>query len=248
MTIRERQGTGRGFRPSLHSELTSHVRNMILRHELKPSEWVPETELCEQLGVSRTPMREALKVLAAEQLVELHPNRGAMVAALLPKHVDDLFEAQAIIEGVAVKLACERATEDDIEAFRKIHARMIRAFERRERKQYFALNQDLHLSLVAMSHNTALVTAHSTLFMQVERARFLALEVGHRWEDSVAQHEAILTAMSVRDGALAQTLLEAHVRETQDAVRQAVEMQHDASRDTGNRPRRRATQRRQIPE
>lgn len=244
--------TARAFRPSLHAELTAHIRNMILRHELKPSEWVDEAALCEKLGVSKTPMREALKVLAAEGLVELHPNQGARVAALLPEHVDDLFEAQAIIEGNAARLACQHATEKDVEMFAKIHGRMVRAFKRKERKQYFALNQDLHLALVSMSHNTALVMAHSTLFMQIERARYLALDVGRRWEDSVAQHEEILAALSERDGARAQRLVETHVVATQHAVRRAVERQYpdegpDTVRRARTRPKPASTRRRRGP-
>ncbi|MCY0148599.1 GntR family transcriptional regulator [Hoeflea sp. G2-23] len=220
-------------------ELTAHIRKMILHHELEPDEWVPESELCEKLGVSRTPLREALKVLASEKLVEIHPNRGAMVASLRPNDVDELFEAQAIIEGSAAFLACERATEEDVEAFRKIHLRMIRCFERRDRTQYFSLNQDLHLALVAMSHNSALVSAHSTLFIQVERARFLALDIGQRWADSVDQHEAILSAVASRNGPLAQKLVEQHILETREAVKAAVEMQNRDNQKPGRtRPRR----------
>ena len=228
----------RSFRPSLHVELTSHIRKMILHHELEPDEWVPESELCEKLGISRTPLREALKVLASEKLVEISPNRGGMVASLRPNDVDELFEAQAIIEGSAASLACKRATDEDVEAFRKIHLKMLRCFERRDRTQYFSLNQDLHLSLVAMSHNSALVSAHSTLFIQVERARFLALDVGQRWADSVEQHEAILSAVASRDAELAKKLVEHHILETREAVKSAVELQNNKSQKRGRtRPR-----------
>jgi DNA-binding GntR family transcriptional regulator len=220
--------SARAFRPSLHTELTSRLREMIMRHELRPGEWVPEAELCETLGVSRTPLREALKAIAVERLVILHPNRGATVADLLPEDVDHLFEAQSIIEGAASRLACQRGTDAEIANFAKVHRRMVRFFERKDRKAYFSLNQDLHRLLVAMSHNPSLIETHAGLITQIERARFLALDIGQRWETSMAQHDAILAALQARDGDSIQALVSQHARETHATVRGAVESHGNA--------------------
>lgn len=217
-----RMTSPRAFRRSLHSELTARLREMILRHELQPGEWVSEGDLCESLGISRTPLREALKVIAAEKLVILHPNRGASVAELLPEDVDHLFESQGIIEGAAARLACIRATDAEIANFAKVHRKMVRFFQRKDRTAYFSLNQDLHRLIVAMSHNRSLVETHAALLIQIERARYLALDVGRRWETSVSQHNAILDALQARDGDLIQTLVSEHVKETHATVRGAV--------------------------
>ena len=115
-----------GFRRSLHEELTGRLREMILRHHLLPGQWVPEAELCEDLGVSRTPLREALKALAAEKLVTLYPYRGVAVAELSREHVGHVFEVQSLLESMAAQLACERAAVAEIDAFEKIHKRMVR--------------------------------------------------------------------------------------------------------------------------
>ena len=211
------------FRPSLHVEITGRLRDMIMRHELEPGAWVPEGELCERLGVSRTPLREALKALAAERLVTLYPYRGVAVAELSTDHVGHLFELQSMLETSAATLAATRATDAEIADFEKAHKRMVRFYERGDRKAYFALNEDLHRALVAMSHNPALVEAHATNLVQVQRARFVALDIGRRWAESVEQHTDILEALKARDAKRLAKLVKKHVDATGATVRTAVE-------------------------
>jgi DNA-binding GntR family transcriptional regulator len=213
----------RHFRPSLHVEITGRLRDMIMRHELEPGAWVPEGELCDRLGVSRTPLREALKALAAERLVTLYPFRGVAVAELSTDHVGHLFELQSMLESSAASLAAERATGTEIADFEKVHKRMVRFYERGDRKAYFALNEDLHKALVAMSHNPALVEAHATKLLQVQRARFVALDIGRRWAESVQQHSDILDALKSRDAKRLARLVRKHVEATGTTVRTAVE-------------------------
>lgn len=201
---------------------------MILRHELLPGQWVPEAQLCEKLGVSRTPLREALKVLAAEKLVTLYPYRGVAVAELSLDHVGHLFEVQALLESAAARLACERASQVEIARFEHVHHRMVRFFERGDRKAYFALNQELHRALVAMSGNPALVEAHLGVLIQIERARYLALGVARRWKDSVAQHGAILDALRRRDVEAIEAVVTRHVGETRLAVQSAIRVHLEA--------------------
>jgi DNA-binding GntR family transcriptional regulator len=225
-----------GFRRSLHEELTGRLRDMILRHHLLPGQWVPEAELCEDLGVSRTPLREALKALAAEKLVTLYPYRGVAVAEFSREHVAHVFEVQCMLESKAAELACERAAVDEIDEFEKTHKRMVRLFERGDRKAYFALNQELHRALVAMSHNPVLVETHAGVLVQVERARFLALDIGRRWEDSVSQHDAILLALQARDGDTIRAIVRRHIEETRLAVEAAIEARFGLEPPSPSRP------------
>jgi DNA-binding GntR family transcriptional regulator len=206
----------------MHDGITAEIRAMIVRHELAPGSRVGEAELSQTLGVSRTPLREALKALAAERLIVLHPFRGATVSELPAEQVSHLFEAQALMESQAAQLACIRARDAEIAAFRSQHERMLRFFRNGNRKSYFAVNQELHRALVAMAHNPILVEAHASIMVQIERARFAALDHAHRWEESIAQHEAIFEALQARDAAGLAEIVRRHVIETGEIVRSAL--------------------------
>lgn len=206
------------FRESLHDSLTDQLRNMILKHELQPGEWIQEMQLCETLGVSRTPMREALKVLASEKLVVLHPYRGASVAEIDLEVVAELFEVQAILESQAGLLASQRASDAEIIAFSAKQDEMARYFQAGDRASYFKLNQELHIAIVAMAANSCLLESHAAIMKQISHARYAALDEENRWRVSIEQHAAIRDALVDRDGpALAAHILE-HVNDTKTAV------------------------------
>lgn len=225
----------RRLRGSMHEDVTGLVRDMIIRHELKPGQWIGEAKLSQKLGVSRTPLREALKALAAEKLVELHAFRGAAVTDLSPDQVVYLFETQAILESQAIELACARATDQEIAAFAKQHRRMVGFFEKGDRRSYFALNQLLHTAVVGMSHNPVLIEIHASVIVQVERARFKALDIGDRWKQSADQHEDILEALEKRDGKRAALLMREHVLQTGNSVRASLASSQMALAPTGGR-------------
>lgn len=222
----------RQLKMSMHEDVKRAIRSMIVTHQLKPGEWISEDKLSETLGVSRTPLREALKALATEKLVELHAYRGAMVTGLSPELVGHLFEAQALLESQAIRLACERAIDLELEEFGKIHAKMIVNFERGNRALYSDLNKKLHRVIVAMSHNPTLVELHDTIIVQVERARNAALEIGGRWAESAKEHEAIYQALSRRDADLAAALMHEHVLQTGRTVKMSITV----SAQTGQNP------------
>ena len=191
---------------------------MIVEHALPPGSRIAEAELCATFGVSRTPLREALKALASERLVTLQPFRGAVVTGLSAERIAQLFEAQAILESQAARLSARRASVAEIAAFERKHRRMVRLFERGDRRSYFALNQELHADLVALSRNEVLIEAHAAVLIQVERARLAALDIGRRWSESVAQHAEILAALKGRDADRLATTLHDHVIETGAAL------------------------------
>lgn len=211
------------FRESLHDSLTDQLRNMILKHELQPGEWLQEMQLCETLGVSRTPMREALKVLASEKLVVLHPYRGASVAEIELEVVAELFEVQAILESQAGLLAAERASDAEISAFSAKQDEMTGYFRAGDRSAYFRLNQELHTAIVTMAANTRLLESHQSVMTQISHARYAALDEENRWQVSIEQHAAIRDALVRRDGpALAARILK-HVNDTKTAIIRGLE-------------------------
>jgi DNA-binding GntR family transcriptional regulator len=218
-----RNGAARVDRAALHARAAERLRAMIVRGELAPGEAVGEAELCAALGMSRTPLREALKLLAAEGLVDLRSNRSARVAPLRAEETDDLFEAVAGIERVAAELAARRADAGQLRRLRALQDRIERHHGRGELADYFALNQRIHQEIVAAAGNAALAAAHGSLLARAERARLFALSASSaRWAESVDEHREILAALENRDAVRAGRALERHVLRTGEVVRAAL--------------------------
>lgn len=205
-------------RAGLHERAASRLRTLIVRGELGPGEPLNEAGLSEALGVSRTPLREALKLLAAEGLVQLRLNRSGVVAPLKAEELVDLFEAVSGIERVAAELAAVRMTEQDLEKLEQLQERMERHHGSKRLKDYFEINQQVHSAIVAAARNEAIKAAHNWLLARAERARFLALSFQGRWEESVEEHRQVLSALAARDGEKAGRLLAAHVLRTGHVV------------------------------
>jgi DNA-binding GntR family transcriptional regulator len=195
---------------------------MIVRGRLPPGEILGEAALCEALGISRTPLREALKHLASEGLVELRPNRSSRVTPIRTGELGELFEAVGGIERIAAELAAARATALELRRLRALHARMERHHGAAALDEYFHLNQQIHRLIVEMAKNSVLRATHDWLLARVERARFLALASRARWDESVQEHRDILTALEAGDGERAGRLLSDHVRRTGQVVAEAL--------------------------
>jgi DNA-binding GntR family transcriptional regulator len=185
-------------RPSLHDEVVVRLRDMIVEGELSPGQRIPERTLCDSFGISRTPLREALKVVAAEGLIELLHNRGARVKVLSAAEVQDMLEAMAGLESYAGELACGRASDDELAAIRELHQRMLRCYGQRRRRDYFALNQEIHAAIVQAAGNRSLSQLHAALRVRMRRVRYIGNNVPEQWQDAVQDHERILQALLAR--------------------------------------------------
>lgn len=216
----ERRGRRSIERHSLHRTVADQIRDMIVEGELPPGERVNEGALSEQFGISRTPLREALKVLASEGLVELRPNRGTRVSAITPEEVGELFEVVSGIERLAGELTALRMTDRDLERLKTLHDRMERHYEAGERHEYFRLNQQIHNTIVSLAGNSVLEATHASLMVRVRRARYMAIQSPDRWHESVQEHRAIMAALEARDSAKSGELILHHVRRTGDTVKQ----------------------------
>ncbi|WP_339640377.1 GntR family transcriptional regulator [Jannaschia helgolandensis] len=196
------------IRKSLHHELVDRLQTLIINSELKPGARVPEKELCDQFGVSRTPLREALKVLASDGLVRLEPNRGAWVTQVTEEEVEEVFPVLGALEALSGELACKHITDAEIEEVRALHADMIESYERRDLDAYFSINQKIHRAILTAARNGTLATSCQALSLRMQRARYLANMTDGRWFDAVQEHEKILQYLVARDGKqLAITLL-----------------------------------------
>jgi DNA-binding GntR family transcriptional regulator len=207
-------------RQSLHHEVADRLRTMIVEAELAPGDRIAEAALCEQLGVSRTPLREALKVLASEGLIDLLPNRGTRVSKITAREIGELFEVLSGIERTAGELAAERAADADINKLQKFQERMEMHHRNNQRHEYFELNRQVHELIVRMSGNTVLVATHANLMMKVQRARYLAIMSRGRWDESIREHAEICEAIAAHEPARAGALIRDHVRETGEIVRE----------------------------
>jgi DNA-binding GntR family transcriptional regulator len=202
------------IRPSLHAQLVEQLREMIMERELSPGAQINEERLCRTFDVSRTPLREALKVLAREGLVELRPNRSPCVSPITPKHVADVFELVSWLERHAGELAALRASDADIQRLQRLHAQMLRLHEQGKRTEYYRMNRLLHTGIVDCAGNEVLSATYATLMIQIQRARDLAIRSQDHWDRGVKEHTEILDALAARDGSRLGRLLMEHVRET----------------------------------
>jgi DNA-binding GntR family transcriptional regulator len=219
-------------RSGLHEEAATRLRALIITGDLRPGQQLTEAELSDALGISRTPLREALKLLATEGLVELRLNRSAVVAPIRPAELPDLFEAVACIERSSAELAAHRMTQRDLQRLRTLQERMERLYEAGEREGYFQLNQQIHAFIVSGAKNNALRSTHEALLARAERARFFALSSRERWDESVEEHRQILRALEERDSERAGKILSHHVQRTGDVVRKVLQSDTDASNES----------------
>jgi DNA-binding GntR family transcriptional regulator len=205
----------------LHEEVVARVRMMLLEGEITPGARIPERELCEQLKISRTPLREALKVLAAEGLVQLLPNRGSRAARLTEKDVRDLFEVCQGLEALAGELACERIGDAEVDEIATAHAAMVQHYHAGDLIQYYRCNRAIHEAIVAAAGNPALSGLYESVTARIRRARYFTPMTPPRWALAVQEHEAILNALRRRDGVGLSHILRTHMRHKREEVMRA---------------------------
>jgi DNA-binding GntR family transcriptional regulator len=208
-------------RASLHDEVVERLRDLIVEGALEPGARVPERELCARFAVSRTPLREALKVLASEGLLELLPHRGAQVTRLTAADLDELFPVMGALEALAGELACAQITEAELAEIRALHYQMALHATRGELADYFRLNQRIHEAIMEAARNPTLARLYRGLAGRVRRARYLANMSKPRWDQAVGEHEAILEALEKRDGAALGRVLKAHLRNKCETVKES---------------------------
>jgi len=206
------------MRRSLHDEVVER----ILEGGLAPDSRVPEKLLCAQFSISRTPLREALKVLASEGLLDLLPNRGAVVARLTVRDVEEMFEVMGALEALSGELACSRMADDDIAEVRALHYQMVLYYRRRNLPDYFRINQQIHEKIMDATDNAVLRMLYSNLAKRIRRARYMANMSDQRWARAVEEHEDILALLEARDGAGLGAALRQHLRNKCDVVKAAI--------------------------
>ena len=196
----------------LHEEVADRLRQLILDGEIEPRARINELELADRFGISRTPLREAIKILAAEGLLELLPNRGARVTSISERELEDVLEVIAGLEAVAADLACRHVTDAEIDDIAAKHARMVEAWRQGDEPGYFQLNREIHEAIMAASRNATLSGVYATLSGRIQRARYTAHKTDAQWARAIEEHVRMLDLLRARDGAALAEVMRAHIR------------------------------------
>lgn len=210
--------------PTLAAVVAEKLRQLIIDGTLVPGVWLNERELCERLQVSRTPLREAYRILSADGLVMLLPKRGAQVIALSARDVGDLFDVLAVLEGLMGRLAAERATDAELAHIGHLHRAMLEAYAARDLKRYYEASMGTHVAISAAAHNPALEETYRRLNLRVQSLRYQSNLDRQEWAHGVDDHEHFVAALLARDAEAAERLMREHALDKKAAaVRQARE-------------------------
>jgi DNA-binding GntR family transcriptional regulator len=205
-------------RQGLASAVTVRLRDMIIEGTLAAGTRLNERVLCEQLAVSRTPLREAFKVLAGEGLIELLPNRGAQVAELSLTDIEQTFEVLGALEGLSGRLACQRITDAEVTEIRALHYEMLAAHARRDLAAYYKINHVIHDRINAAAGNAVLTATYQQMNARIQNLRFRSNFNQDKWDAAMKEHSAMLDALERRDGPALHAILEHHLLTKRNTV------------------------------
>ncbi|HYF19709.1 MAG TPA: GntR family transcriptional regulator [Ramlibacter sp.] len=205
-------------RAALHELAAQRLRQMLVENRIPPGAKLNERELSEVLNVSRTPLREAIKRLAAEGLVELVPNRGAVAVALSEQDVLDTFEVIAGLEALSGELAAQRVTDQELSEIRAKHYEMLAAYTRQDLSAYYALNMQIHQAINAAARNPVLSATYQQVNARLHALRFRTNQDGGKWKRAVKEHEKMVEALAARDAAGMREVLLTHLGNKRDTV------------------------------
>ena len=205
-------------RQHLHDSVVAHLRNLIVEAVLAPGMKLNERELCETMGISRTPLREALKVLAVEGLIEIAPNRGASVYKMSTTEVRDTFEFMSGLEAQAGELACLRITDEEVVEIKALHYAMLTCKAQNDLPGYYSRNQAIHDKINAAARNSVLRQTYLSINRRLQALRFKSNYKADKWDRAAHDHEEMIKALETRDGKRLGEILKQHLLDKRDAV------------------------------
>ena len=205
-------------RANLHEHAAKRLRQLLVEGRIAPGAKLNERELCEALDVSRTPLREAIKMLAAEGLVELVPNRGAVAVKLSEDDVRHTFEVMGGLEALSGELAAQRITDEELAEIKAMHFEMLAAYTRRDLSNYYRLNAEIHRAINAAAKNPVLAATYERVNARLQALRFRSNQDGEKWKSAMKEHEQMVEALSRRDVAAMRAVLASHLKNKLDVV------------------------------
>jgi len=205
-------------RAPLHVQVAERLRFLIDSGELQPGARLNETDLCGKLGVSRTPLREAIRSLATEGLIELQPNRGAIVSIVTVEDLTEILPIMAVLEGLGGRLAAKEMSDEKIAEVRAAHDQMLQHYHRKELSEYFETNRLIHELISEGSGNQTLIDQINGLSAKVRRARFSTQMTPESWAKAVAEHEDMINALESRNAEKLEQVIMNHVETKQITI------------------------------
>jgi len=196
---------------AIHEDVATQIRTMIRDGTLPKGAKIDEKHLCESMGVSRTPVREALRILNAEGLVALVPNKGSYVSDPPIEVMQDLFEVISVLEGASARLATRRMTDRDFARIESLHRDLERSYRARDHKSYLQRNHVLHELIEDITRNKVIKQVVDGLRQQILLYRYRQLYEKYRFDESIQEHRDLLEAFRKRDARLAETVMKRHL-------------------------------------
>ena len=206
------------LRLSLYDQVAARLRVMLIEGQIPPGTKLNERELSERLNVSRTPLREAIKLLGAEGLVDLLPHRGAVAVKLTEEDVIDAFEVLATLEGVSGDLAAQRITDQELARIRALHDDMLACYARRDLSGYYRMNAGIHGAINEAARNPLLTSTYRSINARVQSLRFRTNQDEKKWKLAVQEHSAMIEALDTRDATGLRDILVVHLQRKRDSV------------------------------
>ncbi|MFZ3073340.1 MAG: GntR family transcriptional regulator [Thermodesulfobacteriota bacterium] len=192
---------------TLRERIVEFVKDSITNGRLKPGERVPEHEIAESLGISRTPIREAFRQLETEGFIAVIPRKGAVVSPITAKDVREFYAIKSLLEGYAARQACAKFTDKDIKKLRTLNSQMKDCVEENDLKGFFRLDTRFHETFLMACNNDRLCALAHNIVQQFERLRIAALSMPGRLRTSVRQHDDIIEAFALKDAPRVETLV-----------------------------------------
>jgi DNA-binding GntR family transcriptional regulator len=197
---------------TLHQEIADTLRDMIMSGELIKGDKIKENQLCDLMDISKTPLREALRVLSVEGLIRLVPNRGAYVSTPTFEEIKEMFDVMSVLEGECARASAQRMTEKDFIFLSKLHLKLEERFKQRNQKEYIRCNNSYHSFLQELAGNRTLNQIINGLRQKILLYRFQSLNLPERFEQSIREHRDLLEAFRRRDPGKAEDLMRYHLK------------------------------------
>lgn len=230
--VRDAETTAQPDRATLPVSVASRLRELITEGELKPGTRLNERALCERLGVSRTPLREAFRLLAAQGLVAIEPNRGAQVLALSEDDVRESFELMGALEALSGELACRNITEEELSEIRALTFEMLACHARRDLPAYYRLNRRIHDCINLAARNRLLTQTYQALNIRMQHLRFRSNYDQQKWDRACRDHAGMVEALSARDAPRLVAILRSHLQQKCEAVTEALRADQQGERSS----------------
>jgi len=208
---------------TLHEEIANNLRELIMSGGLQEGDKIKEDELCSSMGISKTPLREALRVLSVEGLIKLVPNRGSFVSTPTFEEIREMFDVMSVLEGICARAAAQKMGVKDLATLEKLHTKLEKNFKGRAQREYIRVNNQFHSFVQELAGNRTLNQIVNGLRQKILLYRYQSLNLPERFEQSIQEHRDLIEAFRKKDLKKVETLMRRHLKKQCDALEKLAE-------------------------